>query len=261
MGLSSRLDLSPRCTHLKGHGGLKATVEDVNTQLPNYRFVIKTDVKQYYESIDHRVLLNQLSEDISDAFLWRLLYQFVNRTVERGGNFIEYKKGIARGCALSPVIAAYYLLAMDNHFSNQPQYYYARYMDDIIILAKTRWQCRRAIKVVNTTLNEFKLEKAPDKTYIGRIEKGFDFLGYHFSREPLELANKTLNNFSSQWQRLYEQKKKASPKEDNALILAAYWRRWCGWARGGLSQDNQQSINLQIDALVASYRINQVARS
>ncbi len=35
---------------------------------------------------------------------------------------------------------------------------------------------------------ELKLEKHPDKTFIGRIEKGFDFLGYHFSPEGLSMA-------------------------------------------------------------------------
>ena len=30
-----------------------------------------------------------------------------------------------------------------------------------------------------------RLEKHPDKTFIGRIEKGFDFLGFHFSRDGL----------------------------------------------------------------------------
>ena len=32
----------------------------------------------------------------------------------------------------------------------------------------------------NQTLNELKVEKHPDKTFIGRIAKGFDFLGYSF---------------------------------------------------------------------------------
>ncbi len=31
-------------------------------------------------------------------------------------------------------------------------------------------------------------EKHPDKTFIGRSEKGFDFLGYHFSRDGLSMA-------------------------------------------------------------------------
>ena len=39
------------------------------------------------------------------------------------------------------------------------------------------------------------LEKHPDKTFIGRIERGFDFLGYHFSRAGLTVAAKTIANF------------------------------------------------------------------
>lgn len=40
-----------------------------------------------------------------------------------------------------------------------------------------------------------KLEKHPDKMYIGKIEKGFDFLGYHFSPEGLSVALKTVEQF------------------------------------------------------------------
>lgn len=129
-------------------------------------------------------------------------------------------------------------------------------MDDIIVLAKTRWQLRKAVKTVNQIFNRLKLEQAPNKTFIGRIERGFDFLGYHFSRSPLSLAEKTINTMLNQWQRLYEQKKTALPETDNAVDLAAYWRRWCGWARGGLSQDNQHSINQLIIELASSYRLN-----
>jgi len=51
----------------------------------------------------------------------------------------------------------------------------------------------------------FKLEKHPDKTVIGRVEKGFDFLGYHISPEGLSLAKKTVENFITRAIRLYEQ--------------------------------------------------------
>ena len=67
--LPRALGLSARCTHLKGHGGLKATVSAVQEALPAYSFVMKTDVKQYYQSIDHTVLLKQLDSDIADPFI------------------------------------------------------------------------------------------------------------------------------------------------------------------------------------------------
>jgi RNA-directed DNA polymerase len=64
---------------------------------------------------------------------------------------------------------------------------------------------RRAIKIVNQTLNELKLGKHPDKTFIGRIERGFDFLGYRFSPRGLGLAPQTIERFKARLARLYEQ--------------------------------------------------------
>jgi len=43
-------------------------------------------------------------------------------------------------------------------------------MDDVLILAPTRWKLREAIKVLNQTFSELRLEKHPDKTFIGRKE-------------------------------------------------------------------------------------------
>ena len=58
-------------------------------------------------------------------------------------------------------------------------------MDDFIVLTTTRWKLKRAVKAVNQRLNALKLEKHPDKTFIGRIDKGFGFLGYHVSPQGL----------------------------------------------------------------------------
>jgi RNA-directed DNA polymerase len=88
--------LSPHCNHIKGHGRLKATVSALQAALPDYTYVMKTDVKHYYESIDHTILLKQLDKDIAAPFIWRLLVQFVKRTVERGGTFKSITCGISR---------------------------------------------------------------------------------------------------------------------------------------------------------------------
>ncbi len=101
---------------------------------------------------------------------------------------------------------------------------YIRYMDDILILAKTRWKLKKAIKVLNQTFDELKLEKHPEKTIIGRVEKGFDFLGYHISPEGLSLAKKTVENFVARATRLYEQEPR-EPHDSSRLGL--YVGRWC----------------------------------
>ena len=51
--LADVLPVSPRCTHVKGHGGAKAAVRQVHHHLATNRFVMRTDVKSYYASIDH----------------------------------------------------------------------------------------------------------------------------------------------------------------------------------------------------------------
>jgi hypothetical protein len=66
----------------------------------------------------------------------------------------------------------------------------------------------------------------PDKTFIGRIERRFDFLGYHFSPEGLTLAAKTIEQFVARAFRLYEQE----PGETEASSrFGLYVRRWVRW--------------------------------
>jgi len=52
---------------------------------------------------------------------------------------------------------------------------YIRGMDDILILAPTRWKLRKSISVLNKTFNKLGLEQHPDKTLIGRRERGLSF--------------------------------------------------------------------------------------
>jgi RNA-directed DNA polymerase len=107
---------------------------------------------------------------------------------------------------------------------------YVRFMDDVLVLARSRWQLRRAVKVVNQALAALSLEKHPDKTFVGRIERGFDFLGYHFSRVGLTVAKKTIANFIEKASRLYEQKRSAV-LPDTALEM--YVKQWVRWTTSG----------------------------
>ncbi len=50
--LADRLPASSRCYHLGGHGGAKAAVRDALDHLPSHQFVLKTDVKAYYASME-----------------------------------------------------------------------------------------------------------------------------------------------------------------------------------------------------------------
>ena len=201
MVLADVLPVSPRCTHIKGHGGAKAAVRQVMPRLGDNRFVIRTDVKSYYASIDHVALMDRLALVIPDRGVLCLLGQYMKRTSERGGWFYEHDKGISLGCPLSPLMAAFFLHELEERME-RTGLFYVRFMDDILVLAPTRWSLRRAVKAVNEVLASLRLEKHPDKTFIGRIEKGFDFLGYHFGPDGLRAAKATIQKFAERAFRL-----------------------------------------------------------
>jgi RNA-directed DNA polymerase len=181
--------------------------------------------------------MDMINYTVQDSGLRYYLYQVIHRCVEFGGEYQDMDGGIFRGCPLSPILGALYLQALDDQFDTK-NVYYIRYMADILILSKTRWQNRKVVKQLNRCLDRLKLTEHPDKTFIGKIEKGFDFLDYHFSKEPLKIARITWQKHALQIIRLYEQLriKKATSKE-MAVSLGLYVTRWQRWAVAGLSSD------------------------
>ncbi len=228
--LARRMSFSRNCTHLKGNGGGKGAVRRVWRHLKRHRFVLRTDVRSYYASIDHQCLIDRLSRIIQDRRVLNLIEQYLRRTAEWGGQFWESERGIPLGSPLSPIIGAFFLAELDQRLG-RTGLFYVRFMDDILVLSPTRWKLRRAVRVLNQVLSSLKLEKHPEKTFIGRIERGFDFLGYHFSRAELNVARATLENFATRALRLYEQER---GKQDSFPRFGEYVRRWSGWVRAGL---------------------------
>ena len=61
-----------------------------------------------------------------------------------------------------------------------------RFMDDIVLLAPTRWQLRRG-EGSQPNAGGTELREAPGHDLHRRIKRGFDFLAYHFTREGLRV--------------------------------------------------------------------------
>lgn len=167
-----------------------------------------------------------LAEAASDFLSFDAPHRVLGRAFRRG------RQGISRGCLLSPLLAAFFLHQTDRTMERLGLFK-ARFMDDILVLAPTRWNLRRAVRVVKAELSGLGLEKGPDKTYIGRIERGFDVLGYYFSREGLAVARKTSEQFAARLPQLYAQKKTAP---DFEAALGDYVQRWCESMRVGLGE-------------------------
>jgi retron-type reverse transcriptase len=60
-------------------------VREARDHLPDNRFVLRTDVRSYYASIDHLMVLDQLAVHIKDRQVLNLLSQYLKRRAERGG--------------------------------------------------------------------------------------------------------------------------------------------------------------------------------
>ncbi len=101
---------------------------------------------------------------------------------------------------------------------------------------------------MNKILYGLKLEKADDKTFIGKIERGFDFLGYHLSPDSLGLAGKTVRSFAERLSlRCYASGRKRGSTCGNGAdgletisdhgysSVSDYIRRWLTWVNGGLN--------------------------
>ena len=85
---------------------------------------------------------------------------------------------------------------------------YLHNMDDIIIFGKMRSILQKIVKAVCKILDQIQLTLAKSKTYIGRVAKGHDFLGYRIgegSPDTITISKTTVQRFYQRLQRLYEQ--------------------------------------------------------
>ncbi len=93
-----------------------------------------------------------------------------------------------------------------------------------------RGGAKAAVRRVNRALadNHLVFRTDPDKTFVGRIGRGFDFLGYHYTSNGLVGgARKTLENCATRITRLYEQ-------GADDLRIGLYLQRSARWTTAGL---------------------------
>ena len=81
---------------------------------------------------------------------------------------------------------------------------------------------------MNEILNELNVEQHPDKTFVGRISRGFDFPGDDFSPAGMTgMSRRTVEKFAKRVAQLDEQ-------GADAVGIGQYVRRWVPWTTAGL---------------------------
>lgn len=96
------------------------------------KYVIRTDIDDFYESILHKPLLQKINEDnLLTPFSRKLLRQILNEYK----NLSKSDKGVPRGVGVSAYLAELYMRKIDEDILSEAGVtYYARYVDDIIII-------------------------------------------------------------------------------------------------------------------------------
>ena len=96
------------------------------------KYIIRTDIDDFYESIPHKPLLEKINEDnLLTPFSRKILREILNKYKELSGN----NKGVPRGVGVSAYLAELYMRNIDKNILSKPGVvYYARYVDDIVIV-------------------------------------------------------------------------------------------------------------------------------
>ena len=142
-----------------------------NYTLPAY--ALKCDIKKYFDSIDHEILLYLLKQKISCLNTLNLIEKILDSFHKTPG------KGLPLGNVTSQIFANVYLNSFDWHIKkNLKIKYYIRYNDDFIILSRDKKELTEYIRYIVCFLKtELKLELHPNKILIRAPHQGIDFLG------------------------------------------------------------------------------------
>lgn len=177
-------------------------------------WVIKTDIKSFYESIDRERLISKFHDDsmlsYQSMFLLKRIFE---------NPILVGKSGVPRGMNISATMSELYMRKFDRWVrSYDSVYYYARFVDDIIIFANSLKDSLSLIDNLNPQLNILaeglsinhkKTELFDGKTLQSLdIKSGknipkkskykLDYLGYSFSKIiiPEKIVPKKIQNIN-----------------------------------------------------------------
>jgi hypothetical protein len=121
----------------KGYGNKKAAIDLMAElrYLGSDRFVIKLDIQKYFDSIQHQILLENIMAKLLDPSLSHLLHSLLKSEP----TFAARGYGIPIGNLSSQLFANFYLASADYlAIKAQPDVFYLRYMDDMVLGGKDK---------------------------------------------------------------------------------------------------------------------------
>jgi retron-type reverse transcriptase len=142
-------------------------------------YVLKCDIRKFFDSIDHDILLEVLDRKIKDKKAMNLMREIIGSFNSVKSDLFS-KKGVPIGNLTSQIFANIYMNEFDQFVRHKLKVkHYARYTDDFVIVSRDKEYLANLIPEVNEFLDKnLKLELHPKKVEIIPYHKGVDFLGY-----------------------------------------------------------------------------------
>lgn len=144
-------------------------------------WVLKCDIKKFFASIDHEVLLGILKEYILDKNIIWLLKNIIESFTLSGSRSPIVRKGLPLGNLTSQLFSNIYMNRFDQYIKHKLKVkYYIRYSDDFVILScNKKWLENLVPQIQSFLQKELKLSLHENKVFIKTYSSGVDFLGWN----------------------------------------------------------------------------------
>lgn len=156
-------------------------------------WILKTDISSFYESIDRDVLIKKLeSDNLLSYYSIFLLKKIFNHPS------ILNSKGLPRGISISSTLSEIYMRKFDKWcIRHDGIYYYARFVDDIILFSYKKETLEKLKDNIYSNLGTgLKINQDKTKLFDGsniRPNSPLNFLGYEYSTKTIKRNKKEVS--------------------------------------------------------------------
>lgn len=163
-------------------------------------YILKMDVAKFFDNINKTILLKILERKIKDKNLLWLLQEIL---------WVQKREtGLEIGNYTSQMLANIYLNEIDQYCKHTLRIkYYFRYMDDSIILVKTKQEAKEALVKIRQFLKEKLQLELNQKTQIFKGKQGVNFCGYKIKEYRMKIRDKGKRRLKKKVKKLKEKVK------------------------------------------------------
>ena len=165
---------------------LSTIVQSVNE---GYSFVVDVDLKSYFDTISHELLLQLVERRVGDVQVLRLIRAWLKAGVMEEGKVTHPDRGSPQGGVISPTLSNIFLHEVDRQWCRGDgvaigNVRLVRYADDMVLLARTEQQARAAWDQLQAQFAALRLVVNQEKSRLTTLAEGFAFLGFEFRKAP-----------------------------------------------------------------------------